>query len=184
MSLESSWCRVGGSQQSGVGESRGEWSLEPRFESSGGQSGSSECSPACRATQNYGSVEKAGERSPASDIAVRGDRASGRSEQMLRNGRALKKSINFGKSKGPFVPLRRRRLGPIHQAARRGLGQPSRVAPLAVLTKHRGSPSESPRGWQVTSTASRSSCGLHSSTNIKGPRVQFCPFPFLGFFFV
>ena len=84
-----------------------------------------ERSQACSAVQNCGSVEKAGEKSPASDITVRGDRASGRSEQTLRNGRALKRASTL-ESKGPFVPLRRRRQGPIHQAAWRGLGQPSR----------------------------------------------------------
>ena len=104
MPSKSVWVRRGVRREklkSGV-ESE-EASSPPRFESSGGQSGSSErCeawSAAKPAVQNCGSVEKAGEKSPASDRTVRGDRASGRSEQTLRNGRALKRASTLKREK-------------------------------------------------------------------------------------
>ena len=111
-----------------------------------------------------GERERAGERSPPSEIAVRGDRASGRSEQMRRNGRALKRASTLKEQK-PVRSSEASSARPNHQAAWRGLGRPSRVALLGVLTERRGSPSESPRRWQVTSAVSRSSCVLHSSVN-------------------
>jgi len=99
--------------------------------------------PACRAAQNHGSVERAGERLPPSEIAVRGDRASGRSEQTRRNGRALKRA-STRKEQKPVRSSEASSARPNYQAARRGLGRPSRVALLAVLTEHRGSPNQGP----------------------------------------
>ena len=58
----------------------------------------------------------AGERSPAGPETVRAT---------LRSERALKRASTL-KEQGPFTPLRRRRLGPIDQAAWQGLDQPSR----------------------------------------------------------
>ena len=58
----------------------------------------------------------AGERLPAGPKMVRAT---------LRSERALKRASTL-KEQGPFAPLRRRRLGPINQAARRGPDQPSR----------------------------------------------------------
>ena len=54
----------------------------------------------------------AGEKSPASHIMVRAT---------LRSERALKRALT-PKEQGPFAPLKRRRPGPIDQAARLGLG--------------------------------------------------------------
>ena len=111
------------------------------------------------------SVGKAGERSPARDRMVRGGRASGRPEQTQRNGRALKRASTLKEQK----PVRSSeassdRPEPPGHTAGAYTNQVARLQ-LPCRRNDEGLPSESPRRWQVTSPASRSLCGLHSSVN-------------------
>ena len=66
---------------------------------------------------------------------------------------------------------------------RRGLGRAA-VTPAAVWTGHRGSPQRVTTRVKVTSPASRSLCGLHSSVIIKTQEVQSTPCLSWGFSFV
>ena len=70
-----------GSESSAVGVESAKVRVQWRAVRVVGAQRSLERSQACNAVQNCGSVEAAGEKSPASDITVRGDRASGRSER-------------------------------------------------------------------------------------------------------
>ena len=84
------WSSVGSSLgEESVAVSLGPpWSSSERAEETGAWSAAS---LPYRAELRAGG-ETAGERLPPSEITVRGDRASGRSEQMRRNGRALKRA--------------------------------------------------------------------------------------------